>query len=243
MKYEVTLTPKDKQMIDDDNYFDVTEHEVKMLLRRMACTHMPRQDIIRMRIKYDKWINDAEKKFLTSLGVSYDTHTITVVGRPRRFYVDGYTASQWKMLHDANYVPTISNLMTFLNHCENTKDFSAIEILSSKYQGMLDEREKNILEKNNIPPGTAFSSLTYLRINGLRFYWWKLLNEDNISPPPRHHLLSIINTLRDSEYAEEAEALEQKFLTYLYPEMAKPEMQKEIAEARAFFRNRYPYDD
>ena len=46
------LSEKYLRMIEDDEYFDVTKEDVKILLKRMS-HHYSRDDIIKMRIKYD----------------------------------------------------------------------------------------------------------------------------------------------------------------------------------------------
>ena len=240
MALNVLLTPKDWMMFKDDNYFDVDETDVKNLLYRMACSQMPRRDILKMRIKYDRFINDAEKRFMTELGLDYKQHVISGTVRTK-FLVNGYTANQWKMLHDDTYRPHIKALIAFMTRCEENGDAEALEILALKYRAMLQERAQRLLGGNGIPEDAPYQSLTYTTIDGLRFHHWRLLYDDNYTPSSRTHLLSVIKRLRDSEYAEYAEALEQKYLSFLYPEVNEPEVQEEIAAANEFFRTFYPY--
>ena len=76
MKANYNLSEKYLRMIEDDEYFDVTKEDVRGLLVRMA-HHYSRDDIIKMRIKYDAWIDDKEKRLMEEFGLSYDTHEIT----------------------------------------------------------------------------------------------------------------------------------------------------------------------
>ena len=76
MKANYNLSEKYLRMIKDDEYFDVTKEDVKILLKRMS-HHYSIDDIIKMRIKYDAWIDDKEKRLMEEFGLSYDTHEIT----------------------------------------------------------------------------------------------------------------------------------------------------------------------
>jgi len=242
MALPVLLTPKDWMRIKDDSYFDGDEKDVKNLLYRMACAQMSRREILKMRIKSDRFIHDSEKRFMTELGLDYRHHVITCSCTGQKFfYVNGYTARQWRMLHDDEYRPHIKALIAFMTQCEEVGDYEALEILTSKYREMLQERAQRLLRGNEIPEDTPYQSLTYNSIDGLRFHHWRLLHDDNYIPSSRTHLLSVINRLRNSEYAEYAEALEQKYLSFLYPEVNEPEIQEEIAAANEFFRTFYPY--
>ena len=73
MNANYNLSEKFLRMIKDDEYFDVTKEDVKILLKRMS-HHYSRDDIIKMRIKYDAWIDDKEKRLMEEFGLSYDTH-------------------------------------------------------------------------------------------------------------------------------------------------------------------------
>ena len=69
MNANYNLSEKFLRMIKDDEYFDVTKEDVKTLLKRMS-HHYSRDDIIKMRIKYDAWIDDKEKRLMEEFGLS-----------------------------------------------------------------------------------------------------------------------------------------------------------------------------
>ena len=236
------LSERDWRMIRDDSFYDnVTKKEVRMLLNKMAWTHMSRKDIIRIRIKYDNWIDDGEKKFMTELGVDYRTHTITRDIKGGHYYVNGYTAVQWKMLTDEGYDPSLRVLMSFLNQCREKGDTSAQEILMLKYQKRLQERDEKIIKRHNLPSGLKYNRLDSGRIDGITPYHWRLLYDDDFVPPRKGFLLSTIKKLRDEGYADDAEKIEQKYIHFLYPEAEEPDLHEDIKAAREFFRSFYPY--
>lgn len=251
----IRLNDKQKRMVEDDTFFDVTPEDVKGLLNRMTHMKKPRTEIIRMRIKYDAWIDDCEKRHMVELGLDYRQHVITTCAASvkhsagqhnslactSRFIIDGYTINQWKMLTDENYVPPQRSLTCFLTYCKENNDAGALETLMLKYHDLIAQRDKKILEKQGIPLDSKYDTLTHYRIDGMTFYRWKLLNDDEFKPSKRGVLISTIQKLRDEGYVEDAELIEQKYLKFLYPQEEDPNMQEQIAVARRFFQIFYPY--
>ena len=139
MNANYNLSEKFLRMIKDDEYFDVTKEDVKILLKRMS-HHYSRDDIIKMRIKYDAWIDDKEKRLMEEFGLSYDTHEITktclesgrgISSTRGSFCINGYSTAEWKMLTDEDYVPTIAAVKNAINRIANRGDEEALEIIKN----------------------------------------------------------------------------------------------------------------
>lgn len=237
-------------MIKDDEYFDVTKQEVKTLLLRMS-HHYPREDIIKMRIKYDAWIDDNEKRLMEEFGLSYDTHQITKTaldsGRGisssgfNAFYINGYSVTEWKMLTDEDYVPTIIVLKNTIQHVANRGDEEALEIIKMKYNWMFREQERGYLIKNGIDPDIPYISVTRDKIDGMTLYRWRLLHDDNFQPKNKSVLISVIHRLRKDGYDEDAELIEDKYLDFLHPDFMELHAEDYLA-AEKFF-SQFIHDD
>lgn len=249
MKMNYNLSEKCLRMIEDDNYFDVTTAEVKSLLVRMS-HHYPRDDIIRMRIKYDAWIDDEEKRLMEEFGLSYDIHKITRTRFESRmglalnhstFYINGYSVSEWKMLTDEDYIPPIASVKNAINRFESLGDEEALEILCMKYSWMLREQERGYLAKNGLDPDTPYTSVTCVKIDGMSFYRWRLLHDDNFHPKSKSLLISAIHRLREDGYEEDAELIEDKYLNFLHPDFMELHAE-DYLEAEKFF-SQFIHDD
>ena len=178
-------------MMEDDEFFEVTNHDVEHLLRRMSGCY-PRADIIKMRKKYDLLIDDLEKKFMTKLALDYDHHIITRGHREpdschlptdsSTFYVNGYTEKEWLMLTDEKFLPSQRELTRFMNHCKKTSDSGALEILQLKYGHIYEEWKRKTLEKNGLDKDTPCQSLSGWNIDGVTFFRWKLLHDPHFTP-------------------------------------------------------------
>lgn len=237
-------------MIKDDEYFDVTKEDVKNLLLRMS-HHYPREDIIKMRIKYDAWIDDNEKRLMEEFGLSYDTHQITKSaldsGRGissssfNAFYINGYSVTEWKMLTDEDYVPTIIVLKKTIQHVANRGDEEALEIIKMKYNWMFREQERGYLIKNGIDPNIPYTSVTRDKIDGMTLYRWRLLHDDNFQPKNKSVLVSVIHRLRKDGYDEDAELIEDKYLDFLHPDFMELHAEDYLA-AEKFF-SQFIHDD
>lgn len=251
-----TLNDKHMRMIEDDNFYDVTKEDVKSLLLRLPSVKATREEIIKMRIKYDPWIDDAEKRLMEELGLDYRFHVITRGSLPavgvnctlphpgcKSIYINGFTKTQWKMLTDEKYVPNMLPLIDFISRCEKANEPELVDTLVTKYKDLLDAREQKILEKNGLPLDAGFKKLTYNQIDGRSFYRWRLLFDDNFVPASKAVLFSSLAKMRNGNPSdvEDAEAIEQKYLTFLYPEIDTPDMQAEVEAARTFFRELFPY--
>ena len=190
MNANYNLSEKFLRMIKDDEYFDVTKEDVKILLKRMS-HHYSRDDIIKMRIKYDAWIDDKEKRLMEEFGLSYDTHEITktclesgrgISSTRGSFCINGYSTAEWKMLTDEDYVPTIAAVKNAINRIANRGDEEALEIIKMKYSWMFREQERGYLIKNGIDPDISYTSVTRDKIDGMTLYRWRLLHDDDFQP-------------------------------------------------------------
>ena len=250
MNVNWNLSEKYLRMIKDDEYFDVTKEDVKNLLLRMS-HHYPREDIIKMRIKYDAWIDDNEKRLMEEFGLSYDTHQITKSaldsGRGissssfNAFYINGYSVTEWKMLTDEDYVPTIIVLKKTIQHIANRGDEEALEIIKMKYNWMFREQERGYLIKNGIDPDIPYTSVTRDKIDGMTLYRWRLLHDDNFQPKNKSVLVSVIHRLRKDGYDEDAELIEDKYLEFLHPDFMELHAEDYLA-AEKFF-SQFIHDD
>ena len=85
-----------------------------------------------------------------------------------------------------------------------------------------------------------YESLTHEHIDGITFYLWRLINDDGFIPKQRGHLVSTIRQLRKKDMFETADFLENKYYQFLYPDRDILNHEKEIADAKEFFRNLFP---
>lgn len=249
MKANYNLSEKYLRMIKDDEFFDVTKEDVKTLLIRMA-HHYPRDDIIKMRIKYDAWIDDKEKRLMEEFGLSYDTHEITktclesgrgISSTRGSFCINGYNVTEWKMLTDEDYVPTITSVKKAINRIANRGDEEALEIIKMKYNWMFREQERGYLIKNGIDPDIPYTSVTRDKIDGMTLYRWRLLHDDNFQPKNKSVLVSVIHRLRKDGYDEDAELIEDKYLDFLHPDFMELHAEDYLA-AEQFF-SQFIHDD
>ena len=249
MNTNYNLSEKYLRMIEDDEFFDVTKEEVKTLLVRMA-HHYSRDDIIKMRIKYDAWIDDKEKRLMEEFGLSYDTHEITktclesgrgISSTCGSFCINGYSTAEWKMLTDEDYVPTIVAVKNAINRIANRGDEEALEIIKMKYSWMLREQERGYLIKNGIDPDIPYTSVTRGKIDGMTLYRWRLLHDDDFQPRNKSVLISVIHRLRKDGYDEDAELIEDKYLDFLHPDFMELYVEDYLA-AEKFF-SQFIHDD
>lgn len=94
-----------KRMLEDDSFFNVSPHDVTMLLSKMAVRQCNREEIIRIRRKYDIWLDDRESRLMAELGLDYDHHVIGkqphehgLSLKELEFTINGYRVIEWKML-------------------------------------------------------------------------------------------------------------------------------------------------
>ena len=249
MNANYNLSEKFLRMIKDDEYFDVTKEDVKILLKRMS-HHYSRDDIIKMRIKYDAWIDDKEKRLMEEFGLSYDTHEITktclesgrgISSTRNSFCINGYSTVEWKMLTDEDYVPTIIVLKKTIQHVANRGDEEALEIIKMKYNWMFREQERGYLIKNGIDPNIPYTSVTRDKIDGMTLYRWRLLHDDDFQPRNKSVLISVIHRLRKDGYDEDAELIEDKYLDFLHPDFMELHAEDYLA-AEKFF-SQFIHDD
>ena len=242
MNTNYNLSEKYLRMIEDDEFFDVTKEEVKTLLVRMA-HHYSRDDIIKMRIKYDAWIDDKEKRLMEEFGLSYDTHEITktclesgrgISSTCGSFCINGYDVTEWKMLTDEDYVPTITSVKKAINRIANRGDEEALEIIKMKYSWMFREQERGYLIKNGIDPDIPYTSVTRDKIDGMTLYRWRLLHDDNFQPKNKSVLVSVIHRLRKDGYDEDAELIEDKYLDFLHPDFMELYAEDYLAAEKFF---------
>ena len=234
-QYVNRLSEKMIRMVEDDDFFDVTPEDVRSLLLRSG-RFFPREEIIRLRIKYDPWINDREKRFMAELGLDYYNHEIT---QTNRFYnndylVNGYSETQWRMLTQEGYFPGRMSVTHFINLCRENNDVDALEVLELKYGHIYEETNRQILLSHGLPADTPYETLTRTEIDGISFFLWKLTNDDEFVPKSKSVLVSCIRRLRNNGNATLAEQLEDKYIDFLYPDRIT---QEELAAAEDYFNN------
>lgn len=245
--YFSKLTEKEQRMVMDDDFFDVTKDDVKRLIHRMKIHLFPKEQVIAMRKKYDLWLEDREKQIMDKYGLSYDTHTVSNLASGRRypgiyssykasnvFFINGYTETEWRMLTDEDYIPTYTALSRFINICRKYNDQETLDTLLPKYHNMIFEYERARLIHNGIDPNVKRDTVRWNSIDGMSYSRWKLLHDDNYFPS-RGILISTIKQMRGEGYAEDAERIEQKYLTYLYPNFYDTVSKEEIDAANDYF--------
>lgn len=108
---------------------------------------------------------------------------------------------------------------TLSGHDQNTPRRSKIQKLNAMRQHIrIREQERGYLAKNGIDPDTPYTSVTCVKIDGMSFYRWRLLHDDNFHPKSKSLLISAIHRLREDGYEEDAELIEDKYLNFLHPD-------------------------
>jgi len=141
----MSFNPVQKRMLEDDNFFDVTSEDVAKLLNRMTFLRCSREDVIRMRIKYDLWLNDRESQLMAELGLDYENH---IIGKQpaeyglsfsqQEFTINGYRVPEWKMLTDDDFIPSTRQLNLARERLAKIGDSAALELLDMKYKFIFD---------------------------------------------------------------------------------------------------------
>lgn len=244
------FSPLQKRMLEDDDFFNVSPHDVAMLLKKMASRQCSREEVIRIRRKYDIWLDDKESRLMAELGLDYDNH---VIGKQPREYglslkdseftINGYRVNEWKMLTDEDYVPPPYLLKLAQERLTKIGDTAALEVLDMKYRFISENRIERILRRHGLPLDVEFESLTQTKIDGITFHLWKLLNDDEFVPKTTNQLISTIRQMREKGDEETADFLEDKYYWFLYPEKDKKVSEQEIEDARQFFREMFPNRD
>ena len=256
LKIKISMPDKYVRMIEDDSFFDVTVQEVRIVLRRMKMMkHVySEEDIIKFRIKYDLWIDDAEKRFMVKRGLDYKNNHIShnpqtlkypsyeyIYSYSQSFYVDGFTEKQWDMLTDSSYIPKrISLISHFIEQAGEAGDKGIVELLLDKYGYILDNTREILMKKYHIPANANFKEVTCAGIiDGIPFNLWRMLYDDDYLPPVQI-LRSTITRLRNSNDDKKftyAEQVEKKYFDFLYPDYIPPATQEEIDEANEYFNS------
>lgn len=219
---------KYRRMVDDDTFFDVKEEEIKRLLKAMTFARCEREEIVKIRKKYHPMLHDAEAEFMNRLGLNYDDHIITKDINNQRFYVNGYSESEWRMLVDDEYFPTHHAVKLMIARLQKRGDNEAVQILNMKYSTYFTERAEQILASHNIPLDTPYSTLTTISIDGITFNLWHLLYDPQYIPS-RHILVSQLHFLRKEEKYSEVKVIEDKYKPILDPngtQITEAEFQK-----------------
>jgi len=250
LKMNPGFSPLQKRMLEDDDFFNVSPHDVDMLLKRMSARRCSREEVIRIRIKYDIWLNDRESRLMEELGLDYDHHVIDkqpleygLSLKDYEFTINGYRVNEWKMLTDEDYVPTPYVLRLAQERLTKKGDTVALEVLDMKYKFISENRVERILRRHGIPLDVEFESLTQTKIDGITFHLWKLLNDEDFVPKTTNQLLSTIRQMRARGDEETADFLENKYYWFLYPEKDETVREQEIEDARQFFRDMFPNRD
>ena len=103
------------------------------------------------------------------------------------------------------------------------------------------KQERGYLAKNGIDPDTPYTSVTCVKIDGMSFYRWRLLHDDNFHPKSKSLLISAIHRLREDGYEEDAELIEDKYLNFLHPDFMELHAE-DYLEAEKFF-SQFIHDD
>ena len=125
-------------------------------------------------------------------------------------------------------------LSRFIDICRKYNDQETLDVLLPKYHNMIFEHEGALLIHNGVDPNVKRDTVRWNSIDGMSYSRWKLLHDDNYFPN-RSILISTIKQMRDEGYAEEAERIEQKYLTYLYPSFYDTVSKEEIDAANDYF--------
>ena len=246
-KYALGFSKKQLRMMEDNDFFDVDSKDVALLLRQMAVMGKSREEVLLMRTKYDLWIDDKEKRMMTELGLDYENHVIEYVPcinslslHRKEALINGYRVVEWKMLTDDSYVPQPPMLNAAKARLADLGDKDALDVLNMKYKFISDNKVALILKKNNIPQDAEFETLTRTHIDGISFYLWRLINDKEYIPKSKSNLVSTIRQLRKKGEVETADFLEDKYYRFLYPDRDIRDREKEIADAKEYFRGLFP---
>lgn len=248
----VVLTSNEKRMLNDSSFFQVSKSEVFAFIRKLNMLKYPRDEVVKMRIKYDAWLCDKEKEIMDRFGLDYSTHCIephpakaklSDTVSASEIYINGYTPAQWQLLTDNSYVPSTSSLMRMLNRCKKYGDDEAFQILKVKYAKQIKEANSCLAKAHGLPEDISFDDETSGLINGLSPFVWRLLYDDSFEKPKKEFLLSTLKQLRDSGQIEEANAIEEKYFTYLHPAVLEKKLYDEIWKAEEYLMEMFPDSD
>ena len=251
-KPAVELSHNEIKMLNDDNFFDVSPREVFAFIRKLNTLKYPRDTIVKMRIKYDAWLCDKEKEIMDRFGLDYSIHCIephpakvklSDTVSASQIYINGYTPAQWQILTDDSYVPSNSLLMRMLNLCKKFGDDEALQILKVKYAEQIEEANAYLAKTHKLPEGIEFDDESSGLIDGLSPFAWRLLHDDDFEKPRKGFLLSTLKQMRAAGRIEEANAIEEKYFTYLHPASAEKELYAEIWKAEEYLMEMFPDSD
>lgn len=230
----IELTEKQKRMLDDDSYFDVTPEEVKVFLHRLKAMQYPYECIVSMRRKYDAWIDDREKRCMARCGISYDEHRIEKQFNSS-FLIDGYTEMEWRLLFDDNYCPSLSIISKGIAAFQRRGKYAEAEVIRERYQATFDElaerRRQAFLEKINLPSDFPCeeADLRAKRADGMPIGEWRALNDPNYTPQ-KQYLTELMDRFGQRGDLDSLSRLYQKYGHIIDEANEEPELTMEEAE-------------
>lgn len=176
----IILTEKEHRMLEDDDFWNVTESDILSLLRRMPRGKFPTEDRIYIREKYDGLFADRESEFIHELGI-HSYQDIRIDKCASCIYINGYTAFEWKMVNDyPDFHPSLSSIRSAIKRLGQLGNEDAVDIIIEKYGRPLSVRQ--IDSYSFASPHEAAQYPNYCRIDGLTANHWRALHDDTYLP-------------------------------------------------------------
>lgn len=204
----------------------VTKEEVKRVLYKMQYSAFPCEEIGKVRILYDRLIDDGEKRLRKDLGIEFDySH---VVGRAPEsvwstLYVDGLPPRYWSLLNDPNYVPlpkTKAIIAQAIKWLELRNRHEDIAFIKEKYKA-------EIAKPPQARPGKNSMLMTNFEI--------KLLNTPDFIPNNPANVRRAISRLERIGHIEAACKIANKYDELLNKE--RPTLDLSYEEAQDYFES------
>lgn len=175
-----------RRMIEDDDFFDFNPRLLVKLVHRIAMKGNFKLAQM-LRVKYDSIIDDEEKKTLQRLGVRYDEHDVTYrfnsQSGTKTIFIDGLTVLQWELLNTDNITPSYSTLATVCHQFDKAGKTDAATFLKAKYADIFKAHKETLMQKHQIPSNADIHEISGTSVDGLTFFEWRLLYDENFIPP------------------------------------------------------------
>ena len=228
-KYQLCFDDKDKRMMTDDTYIDVTKEDVSRLLRKLKQKQKPQAFIQAMRKKYDMYIDDTEKRIRQEFGLDYEKDG-SIVSVTQGCYVNGYTLNQWRLLHVEDYTPpSLQSVTSTISSLERKGDNEAAELLRQKYKSLLEQLDIYNHARLGIPKDIPITHYQNKQIDGLPIKEWRAINDPSFVPS-KQLITHIINKYSKLNDVNTLNIICQKYSNIIDSESNEPEISLEEAE-------------